>query len=253
MTGTREATPEADGTGTDGTDCGSDCGTRASSTSQSKRAAFPGSAGRSSGCHWTPMMRVPPNPSIASTVAVIGPAHHPQPGTHGADGLVVERVHAEQVETGRLPQQAVLEHPDAVDRHGALPVLTEAVGELGDIGKVLDQRAAGGDVDHLAAAADAEDGDAVGEGGPHERQLPSVALGVDPLHLGREEPAVPPGVDVATAAEEEPVEARHRRFRLLRVEHRQHQRHPSGHDDGGDVGPVERLQQPVLVHASASS
>lgn len=149
--------------------------------------------------------------------AVVGPAGGAQAGADGADGLVVQGVDAQQTEAGDNLQPAPVEHPDVVDRCGGL--VLAAVLDVGHEGEVLDQGAPCGHVEDLGPPADAEDGDVAGQGGVDEGQLPGVAAGVDALDLGKGRAAVRRGVHIAAAAEQQAVEAGHRRLGLGGIEH----------------------------------
>ena len=74
------------------------------------------------------------------------------------------------------------------------------------IGQVLVQGAPELHVEHLAAAADGQDGQVRPQGGGQQGAFAGVAVGVDPTHLGFGLLAVGPGVDVAATAEHQAVE-----------------------------------------------
>jgi hypothetical protein len=79
-------------------------------------------------------------------------------------------------------------------------------------GQVLVQRAALGDVDHLDAAADAEDRLAGGAGGAVEGDLERVALRVDDAQVGLGRLPEARRIDVGAAREQQGVGAGDRLF-----------------------------------------
>ena len=103
-----------------------------------------------------------------------------------------------------------------------------------DVGKVLDEVAAAGDVQHLAPAADGQHGHVARERALEERELGAVALGPRPVRLGVRLGAVGLRVEVGAAGEDEPVE---RVERLLDAFRRRghEQRPPAGALDRADV------------------
>ena len=103
-----------------------------------------------------------------------------------------------------------------------------------DLGQVLDDVAAAGDVEHLEATADREHRQLARERGLEQRELAAVALGVRARRLRMRLRAVLVGLQVVAAGEDQPVE---------RVEHlvdpvlvgRHEHRPPAGPLDGADV------------------
>ena len=75
-----------------------------------------------------------------------------------------------------------------------------------DVGQVLDEGAAPGDVEDLSAATDAEQRQVAGQGGLGERQLGGVAVGPYTGRGGVHRLAVRSRVDVGAAGQDHAVE-----------------------------------------------
>ena len=120
------------------------------------------------------------------------------------------------------------------------------VGPLGLHGDVLDERPSEGDVEDLDAAAHAEDGEA-----PVEHALGQIELEGVPQRLGGRQVlgrllAVAPGVDVAAAAEEDPVADFERVLEVPAVDAREREADAAGERDRpleADAGVVAEVVQ----------
>jgi hypothetical protein len=103
-----------------------------------------------------------------------------------------------------------------------------------DFGKVLDEVAAPGDVQHLAPAADRQHGHVARERALEEHELRAVALGARPVRRGMRLGAVALRVEVGAAREDEAVESVQGLLDSLR-RRRHQQRPPAGLLDRADV------------------
>src|SRR3954470_12026444 len=86
--------------------------------------------------------------------AVPGPRRHGQALAEVVDGLVVERVHVRVAAAEDRGEAAAGRDRDVVDRLARRAGLAVRDAVADDVGKVLVQRAAAGDVEELRAAAD---------------------------------------------------------------------------------------------------
>ena len=126
--------------------------------------------------------------------------------------------------------------PDSV--HGGRGTLLVVVDGVTERGHVLDQRAAERHVHQLMAAGDTEDRQARLERGPDQRQFEVVPFGIDAVDLRGRGLAIPTGLDVAAAGNQEAVDALERRGDEVGAQHRQDDRHSPGVDHAVDVVPV---------------
>ena len=124
-----------------------------------------------------------------------------------------------------LLQPRVREDLDPVVGEDARRVLVPLVAD--DLGKVLDEVAAAGDVQDLAPAADGQHGHVARERALEERELGAVALGPYAVRLRVRLGAVGVGVEVGAAGEDEPVEGVERLLDALGAG-RHEQRPPAG-------------------------
>ena len=119
-----------------------------------------------------------------------------------AHTLVVQTVHFHLGLTEDLSQVAAGGHLHGVDklvtRVAGEVVVLEGAGVL--VEDIFVQGAAKGDVDHLEAAADAQEGHAILGGFYDQVQLQAVAVGVDVIDLGVRLPTVAGGVDIPAAS-----------------------------------------------------
>ena len=158
------------------------------------------------------------------------------------DALVVAAVHSGGCESEHLGRHRSGHDADVVGRCGAVVGLPVAQLRLREVRRyVLPERAAHGHVDHLQAAADAEDGHAQLVGLLEEQQLEDVALVVHLAQLWMALVAVVGRVDIGTARHEQSVEHAHHGGQLLRVIGRGNEvgRAPC-HRDGPDVVVAHR-------------
>ena len=121
-----------------------------------------------------------------------------------------------------------------------------------DVGQVLVQRPAPGDVEHLQPPADGEHRHVGGEGRVEQVDLPPVAVGSGALGLGVGLGAVAGGVDVGAPGEDQGVDGAERpacRGRAGRSR-RQQDRQAAGGEHRGDVGVGQHHGGPV-PHAPA--
>ena len=109
------------------------------------------------------------------------------------------------------------------------------------VGHVLVEGAAAGDVEHLRAAADAEQGHALPDAGLGDGQLPGVPVGRVDVRLRMLGRAVDGGVDVAPAGDHKAVKYGHGRFGLRHVATgREQDRTAPVVPDGRDVVPRQQ-------------
>ena len=114
--------------------------------------------------------------------------------------------------------------------------------------QILDQRATGGDVQHLRAPADRQDRHVAVERGPRERKLVSVARRVDlhrrvPLAL-----AIFQGIDVDAAGQQQPVAGAERGARLVARGIEVHARHGASRDEfDADLLAVADTRPEIVV------
>ena len=229
-------------------------GTRAEAAATN--AAMTPLAVSASGCHCTPSTnrRGPgsiPLDRLGQAVQGRDPAHD-QPLPQPVDALVVMRLGRVRKLARDTRGQRALAQQDimvgAVERadHAAMPTVTE------QLGQVLQQRAAAGDVDQLHPPADPQHRQVPLDRRAGQGDLERVALG-HRVHGLRVRPlAVAAGVDVGAAGKHEPVDQLQRLLRILghgRV-HCQHQREPAS--------PLHRLhvvvrqqRRPQVPHAPA--
>ena len=174
---------------------------------------------------------------------------HLEPRRRPAHGLVVAGAHVDARPPVDAVEPAAGHQLDGVDR----PRPSRVAGDVGDrvavdIGDVLDQVAAQGDVEHLHAAADAQERDAFLHGQAGDGQLEGVAAGVDPGHQRVGFGTEVTRVHVAAPGEDHAVDPAQDRLRGRPVGHQDHgdaARLPHG----GDV--VARDEQaPALVPAA---
>ena len=135
---------------------------------------------------------------------------------------------------------------DLVDGVGRTAAL--AVHDVGDLGQVLLERAAQRHVEHLVAAADAEQRQAEVAGGAGQRQLEHVGVGMAAGDVGRGLGAVVLRVDVAAAGQQQAVESGHHLVDVVGIDARHDERQPAGAQHGVDIAPVERLDRLLVVH-----
>ncbi len=144
---------------------------------------------------------------------------HHKAAPHVADGLVVQAVHMQVLRGAAhdLREERVGVHGDLVAldalgvarlrvADGARHGVKRALGLGGD---VLPQRAAQGDVEHLGASADGEQGLVGLNDAGDERALEAVAQRADGAALGQGLLAVERGVAVVAAGDDEGVEGLH--------------------------------------------
>ena len=119
------------------------------------------------------------------------------------------------------------------------------------VGQVLAQRPAAGDVEHLHAAAHAEEGHPALERAARQRELEGVALGQHGRRLGVALGAVALGLDVGAAGEDERVDEVEQRVGVLRRAPTgcEQQRHAAG---ARDVIEVRAREQRDLVVPGAA-
>ena len=162
---------------------------------------------------------------------------------HILDGLVVEGIHHGFLLAEDFGQQGTFLNVDRVgsDRAGrrALAMLDIARGDLRR--NVLPEGTAEGDGQQLFAAADAQHGDALGDGGPDQFHVELVARGHDFAQPADRLFAEPfQRVEVFAAGHQDAVDGIEHGVEL-RVVRRDgnHQRHAAGLADGVDIGHVD--------------
>ena len=132
-----------------------------------------------SGCHCTPTQNAAPGRSIASTTPSGDTADDTNARRHPADRLVMPAVDVARVERRRGAERRG-EARARRHAHRVRDVILGHVDGVSELGRhrardVLDQRASGGDVEHLHAAADREHRHVARDGGARERDLEAIA------------------------------------------------------------------------------
>ena len=170
--------------------------------------------------------------------AVRGDRSHGKGRREHFDRLVMEGIDGERVQPVDLIQECV---PVAEDRMGRFAV--RGILPVGDGAgmlqwKVLIQGAAGGDVQELGAAADAEDGLPAPEGDAGIEQVAGIPPGIDrDAGIGQDSLAVAGRIDILPAREEQTVQTGDERFHSGGIrQHRQDDGLPARLPDRIDVG-----------------
>ncbi len=155
----------------------------------------------------------------------------------GHDGLVVVRRHVERQVADDPGEEAARDRLDVVrgvqPRRRRVRLVTDPVRD------VLLEDAPGRDGHHLHPAADAEDRQVDLLGGPHEGDLPGVAVGALGLRGRVRRGAVEARSDVRSPRHDEPVDAREDLARHVRRDVPARREHDGQTADGlhlGDVG-----------------
>ena len=173
-----------------------------------------------------------------------------QPLAEPPDPLVVQAVHGElgEADDPGEPRGLVAEAHRVGEVVAGVALAGEVVvlhrgGHLA--GEVLVEGAAGGDVEDLQPAADAEDRLAVLGGPAHEQQLELVARRVAPVAAGAPRVVVARRVEVGAAGEEDAVErvVDGARGGLVVGDQGDHQRHPARLGHRADVALAHRVRR----------
>ena len=145
--------------------------------------------------------------------AVRGAPDDAEPAARLVDRLVVVAVDGQRVRLVEAEAQGAHEFGIGLEchavTHDARMVGTPRVRETVDLLQVRDERAAQGDVEHLAPAADRQDRDLALERRLHEGLLEVVPLGIVARVVHGLDAAVARGKDVFAPRHEDPVESRH--------------------------------------------
>jgi len=180
--------------------------------------------------------------------AVVRPRDRGQAGSDDVHRLVVVGRNLEELPArqdrgdDRAAGDADLVGAEAVDRAGVGVVPHE-------LGHVLVEGAAAGDVEHLRAPADAKQRNALADAGLGDGQFPGVPVTRGDFGLRVLGGAVDGGIDVATSGNHKAVKDGHGRFGLRLVAARREQnRTAPAVPDGRDVG--ERQQGTLLRPAT---
>ena len=171
--------------------------------------------------------------------AVVGPRHGAQIAAEAVDGLVVERVDVEVLGADDRGQPRPGLDPHVVRRLPARLGLAVRHRAVADVRHVLVQRAAAGDVEHLAAAADAQHGEAERVRAADDGELEGVEPRLDRAQLRVRLGVVGGRVDVGAARHADPRQLVDQRRHVAVRERGQDDRHPAGVLDGPHVGHAE--------------
>src|SRR2546427_9390346 len=146
-------------------------------------------------------------------LALHRPGHDREPGSRAVDDLMVKRVHPEPAVAEDLREPAAggdhhLVHRRVLGRFRRGLALIVAAGPEAEEGDVLVERPAGRDVQHLDAAADAEDGEGAPGRLPGQRNPQGIPRMIDLDPASFPEPlAVERRIDVLAPRQHEAVEA----------------------------------------------